>query len=469
MISLLRMLWKDTSGNVLVMAAAAMPILVGAAGFATDTIQWTLWKRQLQRAADSAAIAGVYTGIQSYNQTAVEAAVDTDLAINNHTLVDLTSVRDVDLLGDDGDQEDRVQVTLEVQKALTFSSFFRSSAPVIRATATAASIGGAAEYCVQATDTSASSVGIEIAGSATVDMGDCSLIAMSSNQTQAAQNTGNGSSVTAKSLAAVGGVQFSSSWNVDSYDPYSTAIADPFINLKVPTTAMCNKSFTPSNSQNANQFGGGSVNRATGTGTTGPGSGVKDNVNDIVCINSSAQGQGYKGVSIGSGTNVVLGPATYVINGGDLKMTGGSLSCNGCTIILTGPTAATIGGVKITGGNLSLVAPATNVNTGLHADYNYKGIALMQDRNAIDSNPSNPNNDIVGNGGQSVQGAVYIPNQALAYSGGSSTVSACVQIVSKRVKFTGNSLITATSQCAAFGLSPIGSGANTSRKIRLVA
>jgi hypothetical protein len=30
-------------------------------------------------------------------------------------------------------------------------------------------------------------------------------------------------------------------------------------------------------------------------------------------------------------------------------------------------------------------------------------------------------------------------------------------------------LITATSQCAAFGLSPIGSGANTSRKIRLVA
>ena len=32
---------------------------------------------------------------------------------------------------------------------------------------------------------------------------------------------------------------------------------------------------------------------------------------------------------------------------------------------------------------------------------------------AVDSNPANPNNDIQGNGGVSVQGAVYIPNQAL--------------------------------------------------------
>ena len=52
--------WKDRRGNALVIAGAALPLLVGAAGLATDTIQWTLWKRQLQRAADSAAIAGVY-------------------------------------------------------------------------------------------------------------------------------------------------------------------------------------------------------------------------------------------------------------------------------------------------------------------------------------------------------------------------------------------------------------------------
>jgi Flp pilus assembly protein TadG len=466
MISMLKKLWEDTSGNALVIAAAAMPIMIGSAGLATDTIQWTLWKRQLQRAADSAAIAGVYTGVKDYSQTAVEGAVDTDLALNNHTFASLKGARVVTLLGDSGDQEDRVQVTLQAEKVLTFSSIFMSSPPTITATATAASIGSAAEYCVEATDTSASAVGIEIAGSATVDMGDCSLIANSTNQTQAAKNGGNGSSVTAKSLAAVGGVQYSSSWNVDSYDPYSTAIPDPFINLKVPTSAMCNKTFTPVNSQNTSQFGGaaGTLDyRPSGTGA------VKHNAGDIVCINSSAQGQSYKGVTIGSGTDLKLGPATYVINGGSLTMTGGSLSCDGCTIILTGPTPATVGNIKLTGGTLSLTGPTSDTNTAYNQTYyNYKGITLMQDRNAIDSNPSNPPNDMVGNGGQSVQGAIYIPSQALNYSGGSSTVSACVQIVTKRVKFTGNSKITATSQCAAFGLSAIGTG-NTSRKVRLVA
>ena len=60
MIGFFRKLLKDRRGNALVIAGAALPLIVGAAGLANDTIQWTLWKRQLQRAADSAALAGVY-------------------------------------------------------------------------------------------------------------------------------------------------------------------------------------------------------------------------------------------------------------------------------------------------------------------------------------------------------------------------------------------------------------------------
>ncbi len=60
MIWFFRRLMKDRRGNALVIGAACLPLIVGAAGLASDTIQWTLWKRQLQRAADSAAIAGVY-------------------------------------------------------------------------------------------------------------------------------------------------------------------------------------------------------------------------------------------------------------------------------------------------------------------------------------------------------------------------------------------------------------------------
>src|SRR5947209_14857663 len=87
MIGFIRRLLKDRRGNVLAIACAAMPMMIGCAGLATDTIEWTLWKRQLQRAADSAAFAGVYdrenaTGGSTANTS---TAVCRDLAVNLHT------------------------------------------------------------------------------------------------------------------------------------------------------------------------------------------------------------------------------------------------------------------------------------------------------------------------------------------------------------------------------------------------
>ena len=42
MIGFIRKLIKDRRGNALAIACAAMPLVVGAAGLAMDTIQWTL-------------------------------------------------------------------------------------------------------------------------------------------------------------------------------------------------------------------------------------------------------------------------------------------------------------------------------------------------------------------------------------------------------------------------------------------
>src|SRR5437763_14739697 len=88
MIGFIRKLLKDRRGNVLAIACAAMPMVVGCAGLATDTIEWTLWKRQLQRAADSAAFAGVYdraNATVSGSTTNTPTAVCRDLAVNLHT------------------------------------------------------------------------------------------------------------------------------------------------------------------------------------------------------------------------------------------------------------------------------------------------------------------------------------------------------------------------------------------------
>jgi len=61
MFKLLKKLWRDRGGNALVMAGAALPLIIGSAGLATDTIQWVLWKRELQRLADSAALACAFS------------------------------------------------------------------------------------------------------------------------------------------------------------------------------------------------------------------------------------------------------------------------------------------------------------------------------------------------------------------------------------------------------------------------
>ena len=79
--TILRSLLRDESGNVIALTAVGIPLLLGCAGLAVDTIQWVSAKRELQAAADAAAIAGVYGLIQT---GAMEQAVDKSLASNNN-------------------------------------------------------------------------------------------------------------------------------------------------------------------------------------------------------------------------------------------------------------------------------------------------------------------------------------------------------------------------------------------------
>jgi len=452
MIRFLRKLANDRRGNMLVIAGAAMPLLVGAAGLATDTIQWTLWKRELQRAADSGAIAGVYTRVTNDTEDDVQDAVELDLA--KYTGVAMNDdATDIELLADDGDKTNQVRVTLEVSKRLPFSSMFMSTPPTIHAVATAATVPGADEFCVLATDPTASKTGIEITGSTYLDLGNCSLMANSRHPSQAASNgntgggggAGSGSTVKAKSLAAAGGVKYSNTWAVSDYDPNSPTIIDPFgpdgaQPLPNPKPSDCTKNVSTDMTKN-NAY---PMNRTTGVGA--------DVAGTTVCFN---QGGGLKV----QGALQLQDNVTYIINGGDLIMnsSSASLSCNHCTIIMTNfTTPASTGNVKITGGTLSITAP-TDEGT-------YKGVALYQDRRATDDGTTGQN-QINGNNGASITGAVYFANRSLLYNGGSQTVAACMQIVSRRVSFSGNSNFKLTSECPLSGMTEIGGG----QRVRLVA
>src|SRR3954465_12266678 len=132
MISFFGKLMRSKRGNVLAIAAAGLPLFIGAAGLATEPIQGTLWKRQLQRAADSAAIAGVYNreannGLTTgaTNGTATDTAVAHDLTINLHTFFSLKSgYPTMAYPADSGAKTNQVTVTIAIQQRLSFSSLF---------------------------------------------------------------------------------------------------------------------------------------------------------------------------------------------------------------------------------------------------------------------------------------------------------------------------------------------------------
>lgn len=454
MVNLFRKLWNDKRGNVLAIAAACLPLIVGAAGLASDTIQWTLWKRQLQRAADSAAVSGVYTRVKTDTQTDVAASVTHDLSLNLHTWMALHATPTVVRLADTTSMKSQVQVTLTLQQSLPFSAMFMSAAPIITATATAASVPGGAEYCVIGLDPSAKVTGLTIAGSTYLDLGGCSLIANSTNPTLAATNGstsatgGSGSTVIADTIAAAGGVNYSKNWTVNSYDPYSSPVDDPFYALssQIPTgTGSCSN--TTSVSLNGNNV---NIDRST------------TDAGKIICLNGDQTIQG----------NVKLGAGTYYINGGNLTMnkTGASLSCDGCTIVMTNFTnPANTGSVSLTGGALSLSPPrsstASDGTVTTIGNQAWKGIALYQDPRSTDDGKTSSENTINGNSSTALQGVVYFGNQSLTYLGGGKDVAACLQVVAKRVTFGGNSLIKAASQCGSYGLNAVGGG----RRVRVVA
>lgn len=448
----LKALWRDRRGNVLAIAGAALPLLVGAAGLATDTIEWTLWKRELQRAADSAAIAGVYTLSSGAAQDDAQDAVAHDLTLNQHTGMALASgYPDVDFLGDNGQMRDRVQVTIAVQKSLPFSSMFMMEAPTIIATATAASVPGPGDPCVNALENSAKNSGIMITGNAELNMPDCTLHT-NSPATNSAYAKGS-AEVYADGVSAVGGIQESDQWHISSYDPYSPAIEDPFKNVNPdPSDMKCGGSW-----------------KSQGNSTVWQNAVLDENTDfNTVKDQGGNKANCFASLSVSSGQTLDLdlklgtGPKTIYISGGDAFVQG-NLKCTDCTIVLTNkdPASTTIGSFKVNADSkVNITAPTT-------VGAKYRGIAIFQDRRAQDSSPGNKIN---GNSESVISGALYFPSQELDYNGTGNTTAVCTMFVSRRIKFSGNSATSnkfkSLADCSQFGFPNSGGG---TRRVRLVA
>ncbi len=173
-----------------------------------DTIQWTLWKRQLQRAADrrrspastSVATCPVRPGCQPPFSVTCRLLRRPAWPLLNPFQTParrrrqpvrkpFCSVRPM-LPSVGTARKNQVKVMLKVSRALPFSSMYMSASPIIVARATAASVGSGGQNRVIGLDTRANKTAITIGGSTTVDMGTCSLISNSAHPSAAATNVG---------------------------------------------------------------------------------------------------------------------------------------------------------------------------------------------------------------------------------------------------------------------------------------
>jgi Flp pilus assembly protein TadG len=434
MISFIKKLWRDRRGNALVIAGAALPLVLGSAGLASDTIEWTLWKRQLQRAADSAAVAGVYAHVQG---AGVTDAVTHDLSYNSHVGITTTvATTNPPSVGGFTADSNAVRVSLSVQKKLSFSGLFMSGTPTITATGTA-TIVPSGHYCVISLENT-SVTGITATGNADVDMG-CGMITNSTSLT-AAVATGS-SDVNASPIAAVGGIPASTHWASGTVlQPFTLAQEDPFNN---PTRTVNPPAFPTGSCPNYRVNSNASDTfDATDANTTGLPSGT-------YCIGDANL----------AGNVTFPANSTIIIDGGQLNIGAqANVTCSGCTFVLSSRTAATdpssIGNVDINGGaTLNLSSPSTGT---------YKGILVYQDRRAVNGTDANHQSRLNGNSSSVLQGAFYFPNQQVTFNGAAGMTTDCLQLVARKVYYSGNMHIANT--CAATS----GASDFTGKKVRLV-
>lgn len=379
-------LLRNERGNVLAIGAAAMPLLIGAAAVGLDTFQYSLWKRQLQRIADSSALAGAHALSQARSP---QAAVTRDLQLNNqHTLLNTPIVENAPGSGPFAGNNRAVRVVLDVQRTLPFWRFFQGSSPIVRVEATAA-IVGTGVFCLITLEEEPVTA-IIFSGNATVDL-DCGI--HTNSPAVPAIDAGGSAELHAEPIMAVGGLDANNDYFGTSVIlPYSNKQKDPFGDRPDPSDLI--------------------------SGLPCSGIAVPDPVSKKLSPGC------YSGMSIDS--VATLDPGIYYIKNGNASFgSHARVTGEGVTIVFTGD-GDSIGSFDMNGqAEITLKSPTT----GPYAD-----IAIFRDsdRLTMDEVKINGGNEI------NVEGAIYMPKTNLWINGNSELSSTCLQIVSQRITFKGN-------------------------------
>ena len=380
-------------GNVAVLFALMLPLIVGGAGLGVETTYWRYKQLQLQAAADAAAFAAgteKRTGSDEADIAAAAAVATTQNGFAPSSVVVAVSYpASVNGVA----TPNAVQVSLQAQASRFFTAYF-SAEPIqlgARATSNFAASGAA---CILALSPSASGA-VLVSGSAAIQLDGCTVMANSVSAT--AVTSQGSSSISAGCLITAGGVQLSGAVSLGCGAPVTQApqAVDPYRSLAAPSSSGACKSDSGGALQPGNYCSGMTI---TGAAT--------------------------------------LAPGVYVISGGDFRLNGGAdISGSGVTIYLTGGARVRMNG----NAEVNLSAPTSGP---------YAGILFYGDR-AV----TGLTNEFNGTAASRLTGSLYFPGQAVSYQGNFSGQGGCTQVVARTVAWSGSASVAA--DCSALGMSTV--------------
>ena len=375
---------RDDGGAIAVMVVLLVPVLVGMMGIAVDVSVWYMIKRNLQNAADAAAVSASFE-IVNGNTVGAAIAAKTDAERNgfDEAAGAVLTVNIPPLSGPNSGNATSVEVIIIRPVPRLFSKLFLDADfnVNVRAVANAVATGEQPACFVSLDPNDRDAINFQ---SAQVQLTGCGIKA-NSNDARALNVAGNSDvTVNLSSVSVTGGFNQSGNSNLTITDengnpstPFvGTPVApDPFEDLDIPDVGPCDAG-PPRTVING------------GTATLSPG---------VFCGGLRIQN-----------ADVFFEPGEYFIDGGDLEfLTSANIVGDGVVFFLSGDPSSTIGSLDITGGSQLQTTPPDSGD--------FEGIMFFQDRDAPSG--GGDKNRIRGGAQLQVDGAFYFPAQELEISG----------------------------------------------------
>ncbi len=404
-----RALLSCQRGSVAIMLGVSLSVLLGMVGLGTE-ITFVIYKhRQMQSAADSAALGAATALARGYPvDYALEgkAIAGTAGFVNGVDGVTIT-VNKPPATGNNTANAGAVEVIVAQPQTLKLVSILSSAAFNVSARAVAIK-GASGNYCILTTDTATAS-GMALSNGATINLNQCGAAVNASGS--AAVSVIGGARLNTLSLSVKGQTTVSNGGVINATNGVlinQTVTADPYAAVAMPAVpagcAFTNKSVTT-------------------TQTLNPGT---------YC----------SGLSISNSPTVTMNPGIYFIKQGSFSVAGGAtVNGTGVTIVLTRNASTYATASFSNGATVTLSAPTTGATSG---------IVFFGDR----AGPTTLTSTFAGGSTTRLTGAVYLPRQRVVYSNGTTTTATCTQLIAFRVSFTGGAAF--NNNCGGAGTSAIG-------------